>query len=170
MARMSKSVRRQLLACDLCQGALDSAASSFSAAGLEVPAEVQGILFRLQRAVDSASAFACPRVDAAGKWQLDAQETRQYATALAALQRSLARQFGPKVNAVRYVKAVQLWCEDVKASLPCHPPDRKLAWVEITTLLQELYLAYDEDMAADELIDKGMESGELFKQAAGCWA
>lgn len=166
---MSKAVRRQLLCCDLLQGVLDAAPVAFKNADEDIPPAVQSLLFRLQRNQEKASLFACQKTDNNGKWQLDLRATKQYTTALTALQRALATRYGKTVNAIDYIKGVQVWVEDIRAELPCHPADRRIVWREIADLLQELHTAYDPEWNADDLIDRGMESGELFKQAAGCW-
>jgi len=166
---MSKSVRRQLLCCDLIQGVIDACLASFKQAGLEAPDEMTVLLKCLKRNVGQASGFACQRFGEDGRWLLDAKASKQYGKSLNALQNILDQQYGSGANAIDYCKALQVWVEDIRDSLPTCPVDRRIVWRELADDLQALYTVYDPEWLADEKIDVGMAKGETLKHAAGVW-
>jgi hypothetical protein len=166
---MSKAIRRQLLCCDLIQGVIESCQESFQAAGRALPDDVRPLLHRLGLNLQRASIFACQRIGADGKWLLDVKATKQYGKSLGALQEALVKRYGLKVHAIDFCKGVQVWVEDIQTELPSAPAGRRTVWREIAEDMQALYSSYDPEFTADELIDAGMESGEMMKQASGVW-
>lgn len=169
---MSRAVLRVLTTCDLIQGCIDSVRGGYRDNGLEMPQHVKRILFDLEMGKENASIYACQRLDASGKWNLDAEATARYVTALESVQSALERSYGSPdgtLDAKEFVKAVQVWVEDVRATLPVHPVDRRIIWSEIATTMQALYSVFDPEWTADDAIDSGMAKGETMKQHSGIW-
>lgn len=118
---MSRAVRAQLIGCDLLVGLIDSAEA------MDAPG-VPPILKRLGKHAEQAASSACQRMDGSGKWILDDKATRQYVAALDAVKASLYGQHGETIPAIEFIKQVQLWVEDLRATLPPHPVERRIPW------------------------------------------
>lgn len=165
--RLSRAQRRQCLGADLAMSAADELLV-VDAAVATVTGRVDSrtLYARIERLCRSARRHAGVALDASGVMVLTRKERKAYLASLRELQTSVLGGYGPDVDPRSFVAAVLVWIEDVRATLPPRPPERRAVWFELAEALQALQDRFPRDEIE---VDHGAVVGENFKQQVRVW-
>lgn len=165
MSVLSKSVLRQVLATDLIESVCDAVEGSLNREDTELDAEARRRLARLRRHRQSWFRHAT----GSDVLVLDEKDYKRYTTILDLLRAEILSHFGSEANAMEYINATLLFVEDVAATIPSSPVERKAAANDTVYAMVELYDLYDPEGTAHEEMRNGTDFGENMKRASKCW-
>lgn len=151
---LSRSTRRQLIALDLIEGAVDAVSAANPS-----NTKIDQIVRRVRRTQHALRSQLITLGDQGQMVFPTPKEHKRYKRELHQVHDTISAQWpGEELDGREYVNTLLVYCDRMKVGRTAQE------WEAMEGLLQELYMEMDPALSADEQMDAGEQAGETLRE------